>query len=268
MGLDGPARWGWALSQDSCSVQTWEPAGITQLLMKPAVYWVLSWRTVPLRWPGDNMPHFSDSALPLFSCHYLLLDTLAALWVGSTDTNTFFSLYFLVNAPLLPRWKHTDVTVLFLKVTTYHARPMQIQWGSPQSIDSGVSGVGLYMHYMHIAVPMPAPERGINWERTELCSSNPVKQNKLVGWWPRAHPAHCWLDKPPLSSAVLLQHEAGSPSHLSNAHKALHADMHPKWHNLFTAAAFTNTSAVGLWAFYEIYATVNSPFKTMEEYMQ
>lgn len=49
MGLDGPARWGWALSQDSRSAQTRGPAGITQLLMKPAVYRVLSWRTAPLR---------------------------------------------------------------------------------------------------------------------------------------------------------------------------------------------------------------------------
>lgn len=49
MGMEGPARWGWALSQDSCLVQAQGPAAVTQLSMKLAVCWVLSWSTVLLR---------------------------------------------------------------------------------------------------------------------------------------------------------------------------------------------------------------------------
>lgn len=49
MGSDGPTRLGWALPQHSRSAQAGGPAGIAQLLMKPAVYWVLSWSTAPLR---------------------------------------------------------------------------------------------------------------------------------------------------------------------------------------------------------------------------
>jgi len=121
MGSDGTAHWGWALSQDSHSVPARGPAGITQLLMKPAVYWVLSWSTAPLWQPGDSIPHFSYSALPLFSCYYLQLDMPAALCVGSTDTHTFFSWYFFLNPSVLSGWKHIEVIVLLLKVATYPA---------------------------------------------------------------------------------------------------------------------------------------------------
>lgn len=48
MDSDGLECQGWAISQDSHSVQARGPAGTAELLMKPAVYGVLSWSTATL----------------------------------------------------------------------------------------------------------------------------------------------------------------------------------------------------------------------------